>query len=181
MSCYLLSLLTVFAFKEARLEQQLLRVDNQAHTVTGQQFNLSSPDQVSKLLYDVLKLQPSSSSNAEGTAGSGGKKRHASTAEEELQRLVETHPVVPLILQHRSLNKLLTTYLYGLKPFLVSSKETSGASVHATWNQTSVRTGRLSCSQPNLQNIPNKQVVGSEEYDVRSLFIARDGFVLVGE
>lgn len=171
---------------EARLEQQLRKVDSAAHGAVGQTFNLSSPEQVSKLLYDTLHLnsdQMTALESIEASHGSGstGRKRHASTSEEELQRIAHAHPVVPLILHHRALSKLLSTYIYGIKPLLAPDPaHASMASIHAIWNQTSVRTGRLSCAQPNLQNIPNLQSIDGETYDIRSIFLPRPGFLLVG-
>eukprot|EP01041_Mallomonas_annulata_P005934 gene5934-11971_t len=109
-------------------------------------LNMASPDQVATLLYDTLKL-PS-------PAISGGQ-RHASTSEDDLLKIKDAHPVVPLILHFRALSKINSTYIEGIQPFLSTAIATATASkIHASWNQSAVRTGRLSCSKPNLQNIP---------------------------
>ena len=221
------------------IEIKIIEITKSAHELIGQVFNLASPEQVARILYDQLKL-PSSNSSAKG--------RHSSTSEEDLQKIRTLHPLVDMILSFRSLSKVSSTYIAGLRPFLLQEKKSirsrenlnlcltanmnnsiphegsrvltgilpgstklypdqnvnsdvninydshlgsvpnnfnilgikdnllsNGINsktyrVHANWNQTTVRTGRLSCSKPNLQNIPNKQSVADIDIIVRNAF-----------
>eukprot|EP00602_Paraphysomonas_sp_CaronLab_P012565 CAMPEP_0185040530 /NCGR_PEP_ID=MMETSP1103-20130426/38727_1 /TAXON_ID=36769 /ORGANISM="Paraphysomonas bandaiensis, Strain Caron Lab Isolate" /LENGTH=774 /DNA_ID=CAMNT_0027579881 /DNA_START=309 /DNA_END=2633 /DNA_ORIENTATION=+ len=155
------------------LKEEITELESTAHNMVQQQFNLSSPDQVANLLYDRLQL----STGTDGNSGRDGKK-HASTSEEALLRIKEKHPVVEIILNHRYMTKILGTFVEGIRPFIVSAS--SGKSrIHAYWNQTTVRTGRLSCTRPNLQNIPNGRTVRGIAANPRALFTASDGRILV--
>jgi DNA polymerase-1 len=120
--------------------------------------------------------------------------RHASTSEEDLLKIRTMHPIVDMILEFRALSKIAGTYVSGLQTFVRkrtagelaavgisnSSMSSGPSSIHANWNQTVVRTGRLSCSKPNLQNIPNFQTVGGIPIDVRGAFTASQGRLLLG-
>ena len=186
-------------------------VSEQAHRVCKERFNLASSDQVAAVLYGALKLPPPKSGYA-----SQANKRHPSTSEEDLQKIRKLHPVVDLILAHRALSKIASTYISGLKPFLSWQDDRSvptgtskssqrlidswlseatslgttqkkrilspymaverteaipSARLHANWNQTSVRTGRLSCSNPNLQNIPKEQKIAGLDVNIRTAFV----------
>jgi DNA polymerase I len=145
------------------------------------EFNILSPEQVSHVLFDKLALrsdrvpagQGGSHHSDEPIRSKSGK--FLSTSEEELKKLVNCHPVVKKILDFRALSKLKSTYIEGLRALV----DTSNHAVHAYWNQTSVRTGRLSCCKPNLQNIPNDECVRNTNYSIRGLFIARPRKVFV--
>ena len=143
------------------VEQGLQSIIQEVEKHSQGTINLSSPEQVAELLFDRL-----------GLPVQGHGKRHASTSEEDLMKILDLHPVVQLILDHRALSKLLSTYIIGLEQFIVKDRISSKCSIHAVWKQTSVRTGRLSCCRPNLQNIPQDQTVRGIEIKMRSVFIA---------
>lgn len=116
----------------------------------------------------------------------GKSKKHHSTSEEDLQKICHLHPVVPVILQFRSIRKTITSFVEGLKPFIsasaravvmstpksCASEQASQPRVHANWNHTSVRTGRLSCSKPNLQQFPKRFCMDDITINPRSFFVA---------
>lgn len=112
-------------------------------------FKLESPKQLGNFLYDELGLK------------AGGKKR--STAAEVLEKIKDSHPVIPLILEWRKYSKLMTTYIEGLSKHILNGR------IHTTFNQTMTQTGRLSSSDPNLQNISVKTEEGRK---IREIFIA---------
>ncbi|MFA5444398.1 MAG: DNA polymerase I [Bacteroidales bacterium] len=120
-------------------------------------LNVSSPKQLGIVLYDRLKIDDRSRK---------GKKQY-STDEETLSALAERHPIVPLILEYRSLKKLLSSYIESL-PALT---DPDTGRIHTTFNQTVTATGRLSSQKPNLQNIPVREERGRE---IRKFFIPRD-------
>lgn len=124
-----------------------------------EKLNVNSPMQLSAVLFDKLHLPH-------------GKKtqRGYSTNNEVLEYLADKHPIVEKILQHRKVSKLLGTYVDGLKPLV------KHGIVHTTYNQTLTSTGRLSSSDPNLQNIPIRNEMGKE---IRKLFCSKHG-VFVG-
>ncbi len=122
-------------------------------------FNINSPKQLGNFLFEKLGLKH-------------GKKTKTgySTNVEVLQSLIGTHPVIEYILKYREINKLLSTYIDGLKPLIV------GGRVHTIFKQTVAATGRLSSTEPNLQNIPVRKAVGRE---LRKMFIASENSKLV--
>eukprot|EP01033_Poteriospumella_lacustris_P014690 gene14690-10503_t len=155
-------------------------------TLPHPQFNIASPEQISHLLFQQLRLKPPKSALESSTG------KFLSTSEETLKQMKDQHPIVEWILTFRSLFKLLHTYIEGLEPFIRNSTSagtsgSSSSSVHASWNQLIVRTGRLSCSKPNLQNIPTNfslpQLAASSpamhDLRIRAFFIARAGYKLV--
>lgn len=129
------------------------------HQMAGETFNVNSPVQLSKILFEKLNLPH-------------GKKNHRgfSTSNEVLEPLVESHPIISKILEHRKISKLLGTYVDGLRPLV------KHGIVRTTYNQTLTSTGRLSSSDPNLQNIPIRDELGKE---IRKLFRPKYG-VFVG-
>lgn len=146
----------------AEMAQELSRLEESIYRDAGKAFNINSPQQLSEVLYTDLDL-PTGRKSATG---------QYSTAAEELDRLRGYHPIIPAILDYRELSKLRGTFLEGLK------KEIKGdGRVHTSYNQTVVTTGRLSSSNPNLQNIPIRTDRGSK---IRELFIAPAGRLLVG-
>lgn len=130
---------------------------------TGEAFNIASPQQLKEVLFGKLGLS---------TKGIGKTKTGFSTAAGQLEKMLDMHPAIPLIMEHRELSKLKNTYLDAL-PRLVN-KETGR--VHTSFNQTVASTGRLSSSDPNLQNIPMRTELGRS---IRKAFIAEPGFTLM--
>ena len=129
----------------------------------GIDFNISSPKQVGEVLFEKLKIDPNAKKTRSGSYA---------TNEETLQKLAHAHPVVAEILNYRGLLKLLNTYAEAL-PKMVSRKT---GRLHTSYNQTVVVTGRLSSSNPNLQNIPVREESGKM---IRRAFVASPGRALV--
>lgn len=148
---------------QAELQQEIQALETQIHQLAGQQFNLNSRDQLERVLYDDLGLQ------ASGKKTTTGKR---STAASALEGLLDRHPIVAQILQYRELVKLSTTYLEPL-PRLVHPQT---GRLHTRFNQTVTATGRLSSSDPNLQNIPVRTELGRR---IRRAFVAQPGYQLV--
>lgn len=138
-------------------------IEKQIYTLTGEQFNVSSPAKVGEILFDRLGLEPK---------GKKTKKGQYSTSEEVLEKIASKHPVVNLILEYRRLRKLVSTYLTAL-PAAINP---STGRVHTNYNQTVTATGRLSSSDPNLQNIPVRDDVGRE---IRRAFIPAEGHLFL--
>jgi len=145
---------------EAKIKEKLKSIEVTFNKLGLPSFNMNSPDQVGNILYDVLKLPTP-------TASTTSRIKY-STGEDCLLKIRHLHPVVDIILHHRSLMKLLGTYIDGYKGFIYNRNTV--AKIHASWNQQSTRTGRLSCSSPNLQQLPNDQVILDEVFNVRQLF-----------
>ena len=133
----------VEALKETAidLEKRLASIEAQIIEMAGKEFNISSPKQVGEILFDHMEIDAKASKTKTG---------QYSTSEENLQKLKDKHPIISLILEHRGLKKLLSTYVYAL-PELVDKAD---GRLHTSYNQAVVVTGRLSSSNPNLQNIP---------------------------
>ncbi len=140
------------------LREQIIGIEAEIQELAGQPFNIGSPKQVGEILFDVLKIDK----NAKKT-----KTGQYSTNEETLQKLKNEHPIVMKILDYRGLMKLLSTYVEAL-PKLINPKT---GRIHTSYNQTVVVTGRLSSTNPNLQNIPIRDENGKE---IRKAFIAAD-------
>jgi DNA polymerase-1 len=130
--------------------------------VAGQRFNLNSPKQLGEVLFNVMGLPKPMKY---------GKGKVISTAQDVLEELAENHPVAARVLEHRQLAKLRSTYLEAL-PGLMDGE----GRVHTTFNQVGTATGRLSSTNPNLQNIPVRTATGRE---IRAAFIASEGNVLM--
>lgn len=148
------------ALKKYALELQD-RIDKLETTIkneAGTEFNVSSPKQVGEVLFDKLNLDPKAKKTKSG---------QYSTNEEILQKIRDRHPIIGHILEYRGLKKLLNTYVEAL-PKLIN-KETGR--LHTSFNQAVVVTGRLSSSNPNLQNIPIREEEGRE---MRRAFVVPD-------
>jgi DNA polymerase-1 len=145
-----------------KLETQAASLKEQIYHLAGEEFNLSSPAQLSQILYGRLEL--SATGIKRGKTG-------ISTAAGELEKLRGTHPIIELIMQFRELDKLISTYVNAL-PALVKAD----GRIHTSFNQTIAQTGRLSSTNPNLQNIPVRTEVGRQ---IRTAFVAPAGRVLV--
>ncbi len=147
-----------------RLGEQLLKLEAEIYDSVGHRFNINSPQQLSSVLFQELKLP-----SARKTKGG------YSTGASVLEELRGVHPIIESILEYRQLAKLKSTYVDAL-PGLVNPKTHR---VHTSFNQTRTATGRLSSNEPNLQNIPVRGEVGKE---VRQAFVASpDSSLLAGD
>ncbi len=135
------------------MQIKIRQIESNIFTLSGSNFNVNSPKQVSEVLFDKLGLKT--------------KKRKKSTGAEVLEELAEENEVARLILEHRKLSKLKSTYTDAL-PALISLKDNR---IHTTFNQTVTATGRLSSSNPNLQNIPARTEAGNK---IRAAFVPKD-------
>ena len=143
------------------LGQELLRLEKGIYSSVGHQFNIKSPQQLGKVLFEELKLPLSRKT-----------KTGFSTEASIMEALRGAHPVIELILKYRQLSKLKSTYVDAL-PALINHKT---GRVHTSFNQTGTSTGRLSSSEPNLQNIPIRGEMGSK---IRKAIIAAPGTYLL--
>ncbi|HHO70181.1 MAG TPA: DNA polymerase I [Halothiobacillus sp.] len=144
------------------IEKDLARIEQQAYELAGRAFNLSSPKQLQALLFDELGL-PVTQKTSKG---------QPSTNEEALSELAEQHPLPKLILEHRALAKLKSTYIDKL-PELIHPRT---GRIHTSYHQAVTATGRLSSSNPNLQNIPVRSEEGRR---IRKAFVASPGYVIL--
>ena len=144
------------------LEERLTVLMQQAHDLAGREFNLSSPKQLQAILFEEQKLPVLKKTPA----------GQPSTAEEVLQELAYDYPLPQVILEYRSLSKLKSTYTDKL-PLQI---DPTTQRVHTSYHQAVTATGRLSSSDPNLQNIPIRTALGRQ---VRQAFVAPKGYVLV--
>ncbi len=125
---------------ETALTAELNALEQRIYALSGEPFNINSPKQVGELLFDKLKLDSKAKKSKTG---------QYSTSEEVLMGLKEKHEIVGLILEYRELKKLITTYIAALPEYIGADGK-----IHTTYNQTVTATGRLSSSNPNLQNLP---------------------------
>ncbi|HAK55797.1 MAG TPA: DNA polymerase I [Acidobacteria bacterium] len=151
------------AEQSAQLEGELARVQARVFELAGEEFNINSPKQLAEVLFEKLDLPASKRT---------GKTRATSTAVAVLEELAQTHELPRLVLEWRSLQKLKGTYVDAL-PLLVHPDT---GRVHTSFNQAVAATGRLSSSDPNLQNIPIRTELGRR---IRGTFVAEAGHVLV--
>ncbi|MBI5622123.1 DNA polymerase I [Candidatus Falkowbacteria bacterium] len=144
---------------DREIETTRQKLDKKIFAMAGKEFNLDSPLQLKEILFETLEIP---------TEGLKRGKTGFSTAAAELDKMRGLHPIIDLISEHRELAKLQSTYTQAL-PKLVNKKT---GRVHTSFNQTVAATGRLSSSDPNLQNIPIRTSLGRE---VRKAFIAEKG------
>ena len=144
-----------------KLTEQVEALDRECHQLAGMEFNTASPAQVGEVLFAHLKIDEKAKKTKTG---------QYSTTEEVLMKLRDRHPLIDKILELRGLRKLLSTYVNAL-PALVNPRT---GRIHTTYNQTVTATGRLSSTNPNLQNIPVRSDDGKE---IRRAFIPSDGNV----
>ena len=142
--------------------KELGKLENKIHELAGKEFNINSPQQMSAILFEHLKITGKLKKTGKGAI---------STAAPELEKLSGAHPIIDLILKYRELQKLKTTYIEPF-PALVSGN----GRICTTFNQTGTTTGRLSSEEPNLQNIPIRTDIGQE---FRKVFVASPGYKLV--
>jgi DNA polymerase I len=145
------------------MEKEIRRLEREIWELAGLEFNVNSPTQLAEILFDKLNLQ---------VAAKRGRGKVRSTAVEILQELTAQHPMPAKIIEYRELAKLKSTYVDSL-PKLVH-RETGR--LHTSFSQTTAATGRLSSSDPNLQNIPIRTELGRE---IRAAFVAEKGKVLL--
>lgn len=146
-----------------RLTERMLMLEQQAYDLAGTSFNISSPMQVGEVLFERLKIDPDAKRTKRG---------QWSTTEEILEKYAKAHPIVSLILDIRGLKKLLATYVDAL-PTLINPRT---GKIHTTFNQIVTATGRISSTNPNLQNIPVRTDEGRE---IRRAFIADPGDLIM--
>ncbi len=142
------------------INEKIVELEKEIYKSVGHEFNLNSPKQLSVVLFDELGLTPFKKG-----------KEHASTGEETLIELTGAHPAIEMLLSYRELFKLKSTYVDALPPLLDESNR-----LHTSYHTDATKTGRLSSTNPNLQNIPIK---GEWGIKVRSAFIAPKGFKLI--
>lgn len=141
------------------LTRRMQELEKEIHALAGEEFNIASPKQVGDILFGKMQITEKPKKTKTG---------QYVTSEEVLQSLRQKSPIVDKILQHRGLKKLLGTYVDAL-PKLINRKT---GHIHTSFNQTITSTGRLSSSDPNLQNIP---VRGEDGKEIRKAFIPDDG------
>jgi DNA polymerase-1 len=152
----------VLAAQSRTLGERMMILEEQAYQAAGQPFNLGSPRQLGEILFDKMKL-PALKKTATGKP---------STDEDVLQQLAADYPLPKLLLEHRALSKLKSTYTDKL-PQMVNART---GRVHTCYGQATAVTGRLASTEPNLQNIPIRTVEGRR---IREAFIAPLGHVLI--
>ncbi|KKU93582.1 MAG: hypothetical protein A3J30_01800 [Candidatus Wildermuthbacteria bacterium RIFCSPLOWO2_02_FULL_47_9c] len=148
---------------QREMEQALARLRGNIHATAGKEFNVNSTQQLSEVLFKDLALPVKGLKKTP--------KGVISTASPELEKLAGVHPIIEDVLRHREIQKLLTTYARPL-PLLADEKDR----VHTHFDQLGTATGRISSSEPNLQNIPNQGEWGKR---IRRGFVAEKGFSLV--
>ncbi|UCF67373.1 MAG: DNA polymerase I, partial [Acidobacteriota bacterium] len=148
----------------ARLAARIASLEDQIHQLAGHPFNIQSPQQLRDVLFKELQLEP--------TGRRTQKKRAHSTGQEVLESLAEQHELPALVLEYRELTKLKSTYVDAL-PKLVGPADQR---IHGQFHQLGAATGRLSSSDPNLQNIPVRTELGRE---IRAAFVPQEGWSFV--
>ncbi len=149
------------------LEGRIASLEAEIYGHVGHDFNINSTQRLSDVLFGELHLEVDKRKRRSKT-----KTGHISTGSDVLEELRGTHPIIDLILEHRQLQKLKGTYVDALQQLV----DPNTGRVHTSFNQTVASTGRLSSSDPNLQNIPIRTDIGKR---VRRAFIAREGAVLL--
>ena len=145
------------------MEKEVRRLEKEIWDAAGSEFNVNSPTQLAEILFDKLNLQP---------PGRRGKAKERSTAADVLEAMADQHPLPGKIIEYREIAKLKSTYVDAL-PKLIHPET---GRLHTSFSQTGTATGRLSSSDPNLQNIPVRTELGRE---IRAAFVAEKGKVLL--
>lgn len=143
--------------------EELLQIETEITTMAGTDFNINSPKQIGEVLFDRMKIAEKPKKTKTG---------QYKTSEEELEKMRSRHPIIGIILEQRGLRKLLSTYVDAF-PLLTNPRT---GKVHTSFNQTVAATGRLSSTNPNLQNIPIRDARGKE---MRKVFIPDEGCLFV--
>ncbi len=144
-------------------KKDLDNLTKKIYKLADSEFNIASPKQLKEILFDKLKID---SSKIKKT------KTGLSTAASELDKMKNLHPIINLIIEYRELSKLISTYVNAL-PELINEKTNR---VHTNFNQTITATGRLSSSDPNLQNIPVRTALGRQ---IRKAFVVNSGYTML--
>ena len=144
----------------SELKAKIAELSQQIYEYAGEEFNIASTKQLGVILFEKLGL-PAKKKTKSGY----------STGAEVLEALEDKHPIIPLILEYRTLTKLDSTYVEGLL-----KQVGEDGRVHSVFKQTETRTGRISSTEPNMQNIPVRKEIGR---NMRRFFVAKDGYVLV--
>lgn len=152
-----------FLTVKTKLSKALKIIEDKVTALCGECINLNSPKQLSELLFTKLSLKPKGKRKASGAF---------TTNAETLEGLREDHEVIPLILEYREMQKLLTTYVEALLGYIADDGR-----VHASFYQHGTTTGRFSSANPNLQNLPTKGELAKE---IRHGFMAPDKYVFIG-
>jgi len=147
----------------ASMEKEVRRLEKEIWKLAGVEFNVNSPAQLAEILFDKLNLEP---------AAKRGKAKSRSTAADVLEELGARHPLPGKVIEFREFSKLKSTYVDAL-PKLIHPET---GRLHTSFNQTGTATGRLSSSDPNLQNIPIRTELGRE---IRAAFVAEKGKILL--
>ncbi|MEI8343618.1 MAG: DNA polymerase I [Candidatus Moraniibacteriota bacterium] len=153
----------IFQGISEKITKTIKHLEKSIHALAGQDFNINSPSQLSEILFSVMGLP---------TVDIKKTKKGLSTASAELEKLRPSHEIIEKIEQYRELFKLKTTYLDAIPKLLDENSR-----IHTTFQQAVTATGRLSSTQPNLQNIPIKTELGQF---LRTAFTASDGYKLIG-
>lgn len=143
------------------LKSQLQTLTQEIYHLAGEEFNINSPKQLGEILFDKLQLTVHKKT-----------KSGYSTAEDVLEKLYEEHPIIAKILEYRSLSKLNSTYVEGLIPYI----NPSTGKIHSYFHQTITATGRISSTEPNLQNIPTRIELGKR---LRKVFKPANGYIYI--
>jgi DNA polymerase I len=145
------------------MEEEVRRLEKEIWNLAGAEFNVNSPTQLAEILFDKLNLQP---------PGRRGKGKVRSTAADILEEMAEQHALPGKVIEYREIAKLKSTYVDAL-PKLIHPET---GRLHTSFSQTGTATGRLSSSDPNLQNIPVRSELGRE---IRAAFVAEKGKILL--
>src|SRR5258708_10037132 len=145
------------------MEKEIRRLEKEIWKLAGVEFNVNSPAQLAEILFDKLNLE---------VGARRGKAKSRSTAVEILEELSAKHPMPAKVIEYREFTKLKSTYVDAL-PKLIHP---DSGRLHTSFNQTGTATGRLSSSDPNLQNIPIRTELGRE---IRAAFVAEKGKILL--
>lgn len=142
------------------LKGRIAELENSIHTAAGEDFNINSPKQLGEILFEKMQIP-------------GGKKTKTgySTAADVLEKLAPDYPFVSEVLEYRTLTKLKSTYADGLAEYIDEDQR-----IRSSFNQTITATGRLSSTEPNLQNIPMRMELGRR---IRKVFVPKEGYVLM--
>ena len=144
-----------------KLGEKIDALTNDIYMLAGEEFNINSPKQLGVILFEKLELKPVKKT-----------KTGYATNADVLEKLRDKHPIVNFIMEYRQLAKLKSTYCDGLRAVVNPNTHR----IHSVFTQTVTVTGRLSSTEPNLQNIPTRTELGRE---IRKMFVAKEGYVLV--
>ena len=144
-----------------KLGEKIDALTNEIYMLAGEEFNINSPKQLGVILFEKLELKPVKKT-----------KTGYATNADVLEKLRDKHPIVNFIMEYRQLAKLKSTYCDGLTAVVNPNTHR----IHSVFTQTVTVTGRLSSTEPNLQNIPTRTELGRE---IRKMFVAKEGYVLV--